>query len=62
MSHWLHKLGAVVATVGTLLPALNLIPGAGPVVKVAVTVVGLVSAFQTDLAKVLTTGAPQQEP
>jgi hypothetical protein len=58
MSHWMHKLGAFLATAGTLLPALNLIPGAGPAVKIASTAIGLIIAFKTDLEKVWGGGPP----
>jgi hypothetical protein len=59
MSHWFHKLGAALGTALTLLPILGAIPGAGPVFKVATTVVGVGIALVTDLGKVLGGDAPQ---
>ncbi len=61
MSHWFHKLGAVLGTAMTLLPILNAIPGAGPAAKVVTTVVGVGITLVTDLGKVFGGSAPSAE-
>lgn len=58
-SHWFSKLGAVLGSALTILPILNMIPGAGPVVKIASTVIGTAITLVTQFDKVkLSPAAP----
>lgn len=51
MSHWWHKIGAVLGPVAALLPVLGAIPGAGAVVNVAIAIVGVATTLVTSLDK-----------
>lgn len=51
MSHWWHKIGAVLGPVAALLPVLGAIPGAGTVVSVAITIVGVATTLVSNLDK-----------
>jgi hypothetical protein len=51
MSHWWHKIGAVLGPVATILPYLGVIPGAGAVVNVGLTIVGIATTLITSLDK-----------
>jgi hypothetical protein len=51
VSHWWHKIGAVLGPLASILPILGAIPGAGAVVNVAVTIVGIATTLVTNLEK-----------
>ena len=53
MGSWFHRLGALLGSALALLPVLGMIPGAGTVVNVATTVVGIGITLATNLEKVL---------
>jgi hypothetical protein len=51
MSSFWHKIGAVLGPVATILPYLGVIPGAGAVVNVGLTIVGIATTLITSLDK-----------
>jgi Flp pilus assembly pilin Flp len=51
MSSFWHKLGAILGPVAAILPVLGAIPGAGVVVNVAITLVGVATTLVTSLDK-----------
>lgn len=59
MSHWFHKIGAVLGPLAALLPILGAIPGAGAVVNVAVSVVGVGITLVTSLEKAFGGAQPE---
>lgn len=58
MGNWFHRLGAIFGSALTILPVLGMIPGAGPVINVVTTVVGVGITLATNLEKVLGTHQP----
>lgn len=53
MGNWFHRIGAALGSVLALVPVLGLIPGAGTVVNIVTTVVGVGITLATNLEKVL---------
>lgn len=51
MSSFWHKLGSILGPVATILPVLGVIPGAGAVVNVGITVVGALVTLVSSLEK-----------
>lgn len=50
---WVHRIGAALGSALAILPVLGLIPGAGPILNVVTTVVGIGITLATNLEKVV---------